>query len=225
MNWASWLRRTVSTWRFMPHRGSTPCFRPTLRSNHAPKPVLFMGYFSFLGRKEKSWKSKGRRRPQCQRFTPKERSPYQRVINHHSGQIITTSAEVTLNGGLVREPPQSPRNSGLGIILICPDHCPFIIASWPWPCFKRGCQTKVNSHLLHKRRTYWIACNWKEECQAKHINLAILLVTFLGRLGDLQLEDFWRSRLESPNQNILLLWSVVVIHVCWVHLGTVCFEI
>ena len=38
-----------------------------------------------------------------------------------SGQIITTSAEVTLNGGLIRELPQNPLNSGLGIILICPD--------------------------------------------------------------------------------------------------------
>ena len=38
-----------------------------------------------------------------------------------SGQIITTSAEVTPNGGLVRESPQNPLNSGLGIILICPD--------------------------------------------------------------------------------------------------------
>ena len=38
-----------------------------------------------------------------------------------SGQIITTSAEVTLNGGLVRESSQNPLNSGLGIILICPD--------------------------------------------------------------------------------------------------------
>ena len=44
-----------------------------------------------------------------------------------SGQIITTSAEVTLNGGLITELPQNPLNSGLGIILICPDvrmhHC------------------------------------------------------------------------------------------------------
>ena len=38
-----------------------------------------------------------------------------------SGQIITTSAEVTLNGGLIRESPQNPLNSGLGIIVICPD--------------------------------------------------------------------------------------------------------
>ena len=30
--------------------------------------------------------------------------------NHQpSGQIITTSAEVTLNGGLIRELPQNPR--------------------------------------------------------------------------------------------------------------------
>ena len=39
-----------------------------------------------------------------------------------SGQIITTSAEVTLNGGLIRELPQNPFNSGLGTILICPGH-------------------------------------------------------------------------------------------------------
>ena len=38
-----------------------------------------------------------------------------------SGQIIATSAEVTLNCGLVRESPQNLLNSGLGIILICPD--------------------------------------------------------------------------------------------------------
>ena len=41
--------------------------------------------------------------------------------NDQSGQIITTSADVTLNGGLIRELPQNPLNSGLGIILICPD--------------------------------------------------------------------------------------------------------
>ena len=40
---------------------------------------------------------------------------------HFSGQIIATSAEVTPNGGLVRESPQNPLNSGLGIIVICPD--------------------------------------------------------------------------------------------------------
>ena len=38
-----------------------------------------------------------------------------------SGQIITTSADVTLNGGLIRELPQNPLNSGLGIPLICPE--------------------------------------------------------------------------------------------------------
>ena len=41
--------------------------------------------------------------------------------DHISGQIIATSAEVTPNGGLVRESPQNPLNSGLGIIIICPD--------------------------------------------------------------------------------------------------------
>ena len=49
------------------------------------------------------------------------------MIQHVSGQIITTSAEVTLNGGLIRELPQNPLNSGLGIILICPD-------VWIMPC-------------------------------------------------------------------------------------------
>ena len=43
------------------------------------------------------------------------------ILTNISGQIITTSAEVTLNGGLIRELPQNPLNSGLGIILICPD--------------------------------------------------------------------------------------------------------
>ena len=38
-----------------------------------------------------------------------------------SGQIITTSADLTPNGGLIRELPKNPLNSGLGIILICPD--------------------------------------------------------------------------------------------------------
>ena len=41
-----------------------------------------------------------------------------------SGQIIATSAEVTPNGGLVREYPPNPLNSGLGIIVICPDTVP-----------------------------------------------------------------------------------------------------
>ena len=41
---------------------------------------------------------------------------------HNSWQIITTSAEVTLNGGLVRESLPNPLNSGLGIVLICPDN-------------------------------------------------------------------------------------------------------
>ncbi len=40
---------------------------------------------------------------------------------HDSGKIITTSAEVTLNGGLVRESSHNPLNSGLGITLICPE--------------------------------------------------------------------------------------------------------
>ena len=45
-------------------------------------------------------------------------------VSDTSGQIITTSAEVTLNCGFVRESPQNPLNSGLGIILICPEYIP-----------------------------------------------------------------------------------------------------
>ncbi len=43
-----------------------------------------------------------------------------KYVNYGSGQIIATSAEVTLDGGLVREYPPNPLNSGLGIIVICP---------------------------------------------------------------------------------------------------------
>ena len=43
------------------------------------------------------------------------------IFTYLSEQIIATSAEVTPNGGLVRDSPQNPLNSGLGIIVICPD--------------------------------------------------------------------------------------------------------
>ena len=45
----------------------------------------------------------------------------QDIIFMKSGQIIATSADVTSNGGLVRESFQNPLNSGLGIKVICPD--------------------------------------------------------------------------------------------------------
>ena len=68
--------------------------------------------------------------PKIQQRTTKQRPPlwiwnanlgYFQSLDIRPGQIITTSAEVTLNGGLVRESPQNPVKSGLGIILICPD--------------------------------------------------------------------------------------------------------
>ena len=40
---------------------------------------------------------------------------------YNLGELKTISAEVTPKGGLVRESCQSPLNSGLGIIQICPD--------------------------------------------------------------------------------------------------------
>ena len=39
----------------------------------------------------------------------------------YSEQIIATSAKATPNGGVVREFPPNPLNSGLGTIVICPD--------------------------------------------------------------------------------------------------------
>ena len=51
----------------------------------------------------------------------KKMQPQTREHVIQSRRIITTSAEVTLNGGLVRESPPNPLNSGLGIIVICPD--------------------------------------------------------------------------------------------------------
>ena len=54
----------------------------------------------------------------CTRNTPRPCKHFRFEWKKHqgiSGQIITTSAEVTLNGGLVRESLQNPLNSGLGI--------------------------------------------------------------------------------------------------------------
>ena len=51
------------------------------------------------------------------------RSPMKKgdFINY-SGQIIATSAEVTPNDGLIGIVPQNTLNSGLGILVICPDY-------------------------------------------------------------------------------------------------------
>ena len=51
-----------------------------------------------------------------------------RTVRESQRQIITTSAQVTPNGGLVGEFPQHPLNSGLGNIVICPDNRIFIKA-------------------------------------------------------------------------------------------------
>ncbi len=63
-------------------------------------------------------------------FLAPENRPSQKetIVFQPSGQIITTSPEVTLNGGLIRELPQNPLNSGLGIILICPEPSIFPVA-------------------------------------------------------------------------------------------------
>ena len=66
-----------------------------------------------------------------------------KTISESSGQIITTSAEVTLNGGLIRELPQNPLNSGLGIILICPESC-FALGAGDRRWKKHMCNWRVN---------------------------------------------------------------------------------
>ena len=45
-----------------------------------------------------------------------------KCIEHICGQIIATAAEVIRNGGLVRDFLQNALNSGLGIIVTCPDN-------------------------------------------------------------------------------------------------------
>ncbi len=67
-----------------------------------------------------------------------------------SGQIITTSAEVTLNGGLIRELPQNPLNSGLGIILICPD----LFVVFPGRHFGAGSVGDGSQHLFLLEEEY-----------------------------------------------------------------------
>ncbi len=54
-------------------------------------------------------------------FFASDKGLLSRWLEHTSGQIIANSAEVTPNGGVVRESSQNPLNSGLGIIVICPD--------------------------------------------------------------------------------------------------------
>ena len=65
-----------------------------------------------------------------------------------SGQIITTSAEVTLNGGLIMELPQNPLNSGLGIILICQEMYLAIL---------RVCEL---FRTVSSRDPFWKGCWW-----------------------------------------------------------------
>ena len=70
--------------------------------------------------------------------------------NTRSGQIITTSAEVTLNGGLIRELPQNPLNSGLGIILIYPDKiffCNFLDVQEGWFFIKALDNLRMNLEI------------------------------------------------------------------------------
>ena len=69
-----------------------------------------------------------------------------------SGQIITTSADVTLNGGLIRELPQNPLNSGLGIILICPGlFVDFSIVTFCWPNLPGFIQCPTGARNLFQR--------------------------------------------------------------------------
>ena len=79
-----------------------------------------------------------------------------------SGQIITTSAEVTLNGGLIRELPQNPLNSGLGIILICPEM--MFLSTWAHQsvgrCFESWSWGGFWANLLVPRSCFWERKGW-----------------------------------------------------------------
>ena len=72
-----------------------------------------------------------------------------------SGQIITTSADVTLNSGLIRELPQNPLNSGLGIILI-------------WPEWWKQCLGMILTHYCDfmfepiTTLSIWLCIRWDE---------------------------------------------------------------
>ncbi len=92
---------------------------------------------------------------------------------HPSGQVITTSADVTLNGGLIRELPQNPLNSGLGIILICPDPSNL---SWSdesdvtllrlacWMCMENSRRVLEKSFMFHRQ-------GWRVKTRLMNISL------------------------------------------------------
>ena len=101
-------------WHISAKKGGA--FKPQSHGWWAPRPCrgsprIFFGRLLVVELLHQKWKWK------------KWKWPVPGNIVYKSGQIITTSAEVTLNGGLIRELPQNPLNSGLGIILICPDKC------------------------------------------------------------------------------------------------------
>ena len=61
-----------------------------------------------------------------------------------SAEIIATSAEVTPNKGLVKESPQNDLNSGLGIIVICPE-----IFEWAFVSSNQWCiKNRRHSHCM-----------------------------------------------------------------------------
>ena len=64
--------------------------------------------------------------------------------NEWGASVAFTLAEVTLNGGLVRESPPNPLNSGLGIIQICPPSR-YNVKLWLTSCF----WVKLNGFKVH----------------------------------------------------------------------------
>ena len=68
---------------------------------------------------------------------------------------------VTLNGGLIRELPQNSLNSGLGIILICPEF--FFRGEYVWVTFSKhfnACKSKMNGWLILMVRSTLILGRW-----------------------------------------------------------------
>ena len=111
--------------------------------------------------------------------------PVQVCLNNTSGQIIKTSAEVTLNGGLVRAILQNPLNSGLGIILIWPDTwkmCKTTTLLQPFANFFP--RTTYHVHILSKNLNFKVK-HFRKQTIGMTLGLFQPSTTFRGGSTDL----------------------------------------
>ena len=77
------------------------------------------------------------------------------------GQITTTSAAVTLHGGLARESPSNPMNSGLGILAICPECFDFRDQGRSTYRSRWVCSTPYDWLEKKQRHRQCWTCNWR----------------------------------------------------------------